>query len=189
MDAPGNEFKDRIRALRIRRGLSQARLGKALGISSTNIFRWEKGYQKPQADLLVKIAVYFGVTVDYLLGTPIGEKGLPPGLMELYSLHLDGHATTMEILQGFIRWFAIEYDKLKSRWEDKISDLWRLPLPNISDEEVDGIFGLFNMEISPTEPEEENAVFKRRKKLLAQLLSKYLTESEDKDGVLGPQAR
>lgn len=40
----------------------------ALGLSNGCINKWTTGSQRPNIDALVKIADYFGVTVDYLLG-------------------------------------------------------------------------------------------------------------------------
>lgn len=41
---------------------------KELSLSPTAISEWKKGKSKPTVDALIKIADYFGVSVDYLLG-------------------------------------------------------------------------------------------------------------------------
>ena len=43
-------------------------LSKATGISNSNISDWKKGKGKPSADAVAKIADYFDVSTDYLLG-------------------------------------------------------------------------------------------------------------------------
>lgn len=70
----------RIRQLRLERGINQKDLGNALGVSKQSVSNWENGNIMPSIDLLVRIADYFGVTTDYLLGRgndrAINTKGL-----------------------------------------------------------------------------------------------------------------
>ena len=62
------EFKERIRQLRIERNLSAAQLAALFDKSEGAVRMWETGRSKPDADTLVKIAVYFNVPIDYILG-------------------------------------------------------------------------------------------------------------------------
>lgn len=67
-------FKDRFKELRMEQGLSQKELGTLLGYSESTISLYESGLREPKkAQDLVKIADYFDVTLDYLLGR-IDEK-------------------------------------------------------------------------------------------------------------------
>ena len=50
------------------RGISAYKVAKATGISTGSLSDWKKGRSSPKADKLQKIADYFGVSVDYLLG-------------------------------------------------------------------------------------------------------------------------
>lgn len=50
------------------RGVSAYKVAKATGISTGSLSDWKKGRSSPKADKLQKIADYFGVSVDYLLG-------------------------------------------------------------------------------------------------------------------------
>ncbi|MBP1561915.1 MAG: helix-turn-helix transcriptional regulator [Oscillospiraceae bacterium] len=43
------------------------RVSKATGISQSSLSDWKTGRAKPKADKLLKLADYFGVTVDYFL--------------------------------------------------------------------------------------------------------------------------
>ncbi len=61
-------FAERLKELRKERGVSQAELGKSLQVSFSVVCYWETDRSEPTAPNLVKIADYFGVTVDYLLG-------------------------------------------------------------------------------------------------------------------------
>lgn len=59
---------DRLKALRETEGLSQEDLADQLGISEPQIWRYEKGESAPRADVLTKIATFFDVSADYILG-------------------------------------------------------------------------------------------------------------------------
>jgi transcriptional regulator with XRE-family HTH domain len=62
-----NEFSQRIRELRRQRNLSQAELGKIVGLHVTHIGRYERGTSRPSADALKRLAETLGVTTDYLI--------------------------------------------------------------------------------------------------------------------------
>ncbi len=64
----GNTFKDRLKALRISRGLTQEELSSKLSISRSAIGMYEKGNRQPDFDTLELIADFFNVDIDYLLG-------------------------------------------------------------------------------------------------------------------------
>jgi transcriptional regulator with XRE-family HTH domain len=59
---------DRLRSLREAQNLTQKDLAERLHISESQIFRYEKDDIEPRADVVVKVAEYFNVTADYLLG-------------------------------------------------------------------------------------------------------------------------
>ena len=45
-------------------------MAKETGVSTSTLSSWKTGRYTPKQDKLQKIADYFGVTVDYLLGVP-----------------------------------------------------------------------------------------------------------------------
>lgn len=50
---------------------------KALGLPYTTYINYEKGYREPNSEVLIQIANYFDVTVDYLIGnTSVSQKDL-----------------------------------------------------------------------------------------------------------------
>lgn len=53
---------------RLSRGLTLVQLEKATGISNANLSRWETGKTIPSLDFCVKLADYYGITVDELIG-------------------------------------------------------------------------------------------------------------------------
>lgn len=58
---------DKIKELRIKNKLSQQKIGNIFGISQQAVGKWENNIAEPDSLTLMKLADYFGVTVDYLL--------------------------------------------------------------------------------------------------------------------------
>ena len=54
--------------LRKKRGLSRDAVYKAIGISAKTYERYEKNERNPDAPVLVKLAGFYGVTLDQLVG-------------------------------------------------------------------------------------------------------------------------
>ena len=52
--------------LRLTRGLTQELLGKQIGLTPSAISNIEKSISYPSIDTLIKLAEFFGVTLDYL---------------------------------------------------------------------------------------------------------------------------
>ena len=61
-------FKDNLKLLRQERGVGQVELATAIGVSKGIISLWENGLREPNMTSLISLAVYFGVSVDYLVG-------------------------------------------------------------------------------------------------------------------------
>jgi len=61
-------FAERLKDLRTEQGLSVWQLGEAIGVSHAAISRWENEMRIPNIEALVKIAKYFKVSADYLVG-------------------------------------------------------------------------------------------------------------------------
>lgn len=57
----------KIKELRKKKKLTQAELGKIIGVSQTAITAWENDRTLPSREYLAKMARYFNVTSDYLL--------------------------------------------------------------------------------------------------------------------------
>ena len=61
-------FSERLLELRKEHNLSQAALAKLLDVSYGVICYWETDKSEPTAPNIVKIAKFFNVSTDYLLG-------------------------------------------------------------------------------------------------------------------------
>ena len=58
----------RLKELREEKNLTQLDIAKAIDTSQPNIGRWEKGLNEPSYAQLVKLAKFFNVSIDYLVG-------------------------------------------------------------------------------------------------------------------------
>ena len=57
-----------IKEQRILHGLNQVELAKKLGVSKQSVSNWENDNIQPSIDMLTKIADFFNISTDYLLG-------------------------------------------------------------------------------------------------------------------------
>ena len=61
-------FGERLKQLRKDAGIGQNQLAEQLQLSNASISYWETGKQSPTAEAVFRLAVFFGVSADYLLG-------------------------------------------------------------------------------------------------------------------------
>lgn len=78
-----------IAKLRSTRGLTQEELGKRVGLTPSAISNIEKSTSYPSIDTLIKLAEFFGVTLDYLSTDTYSRR--------LDELHLKAKLLTTEI--------------------------------------------------------------------------------------------
>ena len=62
---------DNIKALRTNKNMYQQDLADALSVSKSTIAMWETNKRIPDATTLLKIANYFNISVDELLGNTL----------------------------------------------------------------------------------------------------------------------
>ena len=70
-------FYDRFKQLCERKGVSCNKAALEIGLSNATPTKWKKTGATPVGETLDKIAIYFGVSTDYLLGKE--NKKAPPG--------------------------------------------------------------------------------------------------------------
>ena len=63
-----NKFKDNLKELRLEKKLGQVELAKAINVSKGIISLWENGLREPNMYCLIKLAKYFNVSIDELVG-------------------------------------------------------------------------------------------------------------------------
>ncbi len=79
-------FYDRFIELCKQRGKSPAAVTKELGLNNSSSTAWKRG-STPKSETLQKLANYFGVSVDYLLGVRQGLSPISPGRRVLSMMH------------------------------------------------------------------------------------------------------
>lgn len=67
---------ERIKELRKSKKMSQSELGKFIGVSQTTVTAWENGRAEPSSSYVAKLATFFNVSTDYLLGRDPKEDDL-----------------------------------------------------------------------------------------------------------------
>ena len=64
----------RLKEIRKTKGISQLKLALDLNTNQNTISRYETGEREPGIDELIKLADYFNVSVDYLIGRTENPK-------------------------------------------------------------------------------------------------------------------
>ena len=67
----------RLKLLRKQKNISQIELAAYLNMKSSAISRYESGIREPDINVIIKIADFFGVSTDYLLGNSQTAKHDP----------------------------------------------------------------------------------------------------------------
>ena len=61
-------LSERIKLLRKQQGLTLEQFGVEIGVTKQTTSRWETGLRQPSLEMLARIAEFYGVSTDYLLG-------------------------------------------------------------------------------------------------------------------------
>lgn len=71
---------NRIKELRLSKAIKQVDFAKMLGVSQATVSGWESEKYQPDRDTLIKMASYFDVSVDYLIGNSPVKKEKKKGV-------------------------------------------------------------------------------------------------------------
>lgn len=63
-----NTFAERFTELRTENGITRMQIAEKLSVSVRLVSYWENGQRECDFDMLIKIADFFSVSLDYLLG-------------------------------------------------------------------------------------------------------------------------
>ena len=75
---------DRIKKLRLEKGLTQEELGKMLGVQKAAIQKYEKGYvENLKRSAIIKLANLFSATPSYLMGWEEEEGKAPDNIYKI----------------------------------------------------------------------------------------------------------
>lgn len=62
------DFPTRLKELRKAKKVNQTSLGKEIGVTLKQIQRYESGENDPTMSVLIALAIFFDVSIDYLVG-------------------------------------------------------------------------------------------------------------------------
>ncbi|MGG1555808.1 MULTISPECIES: helix-turn-helix domain-containing protein [Paenibacillus] len=117
------KYGDRISQLREKHFMTQEELAAKLGISRASLSHYENSRREPHYDTINKIASFFKVSTDYLLGrTDNAEQTLDnnvrdfvdylelsdESILEKFALTVDGNKLTIEEAKRFIAFIRAE---------------------------------------------------------------------------------
>ena len=63
-----NIFPQRLKELRLKKGLTQQQIADEIGVNRGSYSNWEKGKREPSFENLVKLADLLDVSLDWLFG-------------------------------------------------------------------------------------------------------------------------
>ena len=64
-------MENRLKELRLNKGLSMMQAAKMLDIPYTTYVNYEKGARDPNSDMLVKLANFYNCSIDYMIGNDV----------------------------------------------------------------------------------------------------------------------
>ncbi|MBR0287679.1 MAG: helix-turn-helix transcriptional regulator [Selenomonadaceae bacterium] len=70
-------LNERLKDLRLKKKVTQQNVADALGVTVGNVQKFEYGTARPKLDNVIKIAEYFDVSIDYLVGRSNNPARLP----------------------------------------------------------------------------------------------------------------
>ena len=73
-------FAERLKELRSARSLMQKDISRIFNVSMGAVGNWESGKRIPDVETLIRIADYFGVSVDYLIGHDLPDTASRPAI-------------------------------------------------------------------------------------------------------------
>ena len=81
-------LNENIKKLRVSKGLNQVEFAKALSVTKQCVSNWENDNVLPSIEMLVKIADFFNVTTDFLLGRSFDSIVNVDGITEEQLSHI-----------------------------------------------------------------------------------------------------
>lgn len=104
---------ENIKALRIKKGITQEELSEVLGVTCAAVSKWERGETYPDITLIFPIAYYFGVSVDELMGynrEKVGED-IASIIGEYWALYAKKeYAKASELIKRAYREYPDDYE-------------------------------------------------------------------------------
>lgn len=93
------DISNRIRALRLERGLTQEALAAEMGVSPQSVSKWERGAALPDISMLPELSVFFGVSLDELFGLTDDKE-----YDRIQNMLWDKRVLSQSDIDGAVRW-------------------------------------------------------------------------------------
>lgn len=119
------EFHERLRQLREDKGVSQAEVAQAIGVAKSTMAKYDRGERQPNFAILLKIAKYFNVTVDYLLNGKLEYEGILRGYAKFLEddiIEYDADNEYIKINNNELKTFCKTMDLLYSGFKESSDD-------------------------------------------------------------------
>lgn len=107
---------DKIKVLREGKNVSQKELAQAIGVSDVMISLYEQGKKSPSLPTIVKIADYFNVSTDYLLGTKAVNNDIPENIMAAARNLLELPEENRKLAIDMIKYMSQKGKEAKEKW-------------------------------------------------------------------------
>ena len=92
-------LNENIKALRMAKGISQVKFACDMGVTKQCVSNWENDNVVPSVDMLMKIAAYYSVTTDFLLGLDTSEIISLEGLSKTEAAHIRNIVNDIRVLK------------------------------------------------------------------------------------------
>ena len=118
-------YNKRLEELRLKKQITKREAAKAFNVSESTYGKWELGQRKPDLEAIAKLAEYFEVSTDYLLGAtddptpPAKEKDPLEGL----KFALWGHCDVTDEMLNKVREFALFIEEKSAEKEHQQKDV------------------------------------------------------------------
>ncbi|MBQ7874604.1 MAG: helix-turn-helix transcriptional regulator [Oscillospiraceae bacterium] len=108
------EFSDKLKELRMQKGISQAKLARDIHISRSAVAKWENGLGLPSEDSLNILSEYFEINVSELLPNKNSEESL---VSKNKTIKIQKNIITgllIVCVTVFLIWFCYNFEQLKN---------------------------------------------------------------------------
>ncbi|MGG1613486.1 helix-turn-helix domain-containing protein [Paenibacillus phoenicis] len=114
-------YNERLRKLRASKKLSQQELSDRLGLNRATYARYETGDTQPDIDTLKKLADFFDVSTDYLLGRSDKPRSSEDGVDEKEQAEFEAFINNPEYGLFFKDYLSAPEERRREMWE-----IWRV---------------------------------------------------------------
>lgn len=101
----------KLREIRTEKKISMKKLGEIVGVSESAISLYETGKREPDQDTLKRIADYFKVSTDYLLGRETPEVDRSAAMLQNANVLDELPPEALEDIDEFIMYTKQKYSK------------------------------------------------------------------------------